>query len=79
MPNKAEVWACDFCYTDKLTITKSGMRKHEKKCGHNPVNKACFTCKHQGFEEGEDAAWDEPDYCSIPRGYYCELGPSRGA
>ncbi|PXV88396.1 hypothetical protein C8E03_108123 [Lachnotalea glycerini] len=30
----------------KAYMTKSGARKHKKKCFKNPDNKACLTCKY---------------------------------
>lgn len=38
-----QVWKCDFCseHSSDPEITKA----HELKCGFNPINKTCWTCK----------------------------------
>ena len=50
-----EVFKCDFC--THFTQDAEEMRMHEVKCSFNPINKKCFTCKHQ---------WDSGYEYSIP-------------
>lgn len=37
-----KAYQCKFC--KKYSRSKSVMKKHESKCYHNPVTKACATC-----------------------------------
>lgn len=37
-----EAYQCDYC--TKYSKSKSVMKKHESKCFHNPVSRACVTC-----------------------------------
>lgn len=39
-----EAYHCDYC--KKYSKSKGVMTRHEKECYHNPVTRACATCKH---------------------------------
>lgn len=39
-----EAYHCDFC--KKYSKSKSVMTRHEKTCFHNPIMRACATCKN---------------------------------
>lgn len=43
---KIIAYKCSFCKDSsrRLFLSKSGCRKHEKKCWLNPVRKSCATC-----------------------------------
>ena len=39
-----KAYKCDYC--SKYSISKKYIKTHEKECYHNPVTKACATCKN---------------------------------
>ena len=39
-----EAYHCDYC--KKYSKNKGVITRHEKECYHNPVMRACATCKH---------------------------------
>jgi hypothetical protein len=58
---ETKAYKCDYC--KHLTISKSGMYKHESKCFNNPVMKACKTCINCHMKGG---------LCEKPFTYYCK-------
>lgn len=54
MPRKVSAFACEFGCRRSVTTSRKGMVEHEKRCFHNPTQRACATCKHLITE------WDEP-------------------
>lgn len=63
-----KAYHCDFC--KKYSISKGVITKHEKKCFHNPVTKACATCEYFNQEE-----YTRP--YSTPDGMKTEITASR--
>nr|DAK10581.1 MAG TPA: Transcriptional repressor CTCF/DNA Complex factor zinc finger protein-DNA [Caudoviricetes sp.] len=45
-----EIKAYQCAYCRKYSKSKSVMKKHESKCFHNPITKACATCGNR-FQE----------------------------
>lgn len=42
---KKQVYKCDYC--NRLSLSKSGIKAHEKSCRKNPENKTyCYMCEH---------------------------------
>ena len=39
---QVNIWKCDFC--KKTSFQKELIKKHEKKCFHNPDTHSCATC-----------------------------------
>ena len=50
-----KAYHCDYC--KKYSKSKGAMTRHEKECYHNPVTKACATCKF--LEQVEETTTDE--------------------
>lgn len=46
---KIEAYHCEYC--KKYSKSKGVMTRHEKQCYHNPVTKACATCKYLSQED----------------------------
>lgn len=53
MPVKRVAYSCDFKCGQKVVLSKDSMISHESRCFHNPINKACASCKH--FEKEYDS------------------------
>jgi hypothetical protein len=39
---QVNVWKCEFC--KKTSFQKGSIKKHERKCFHNPETHSCATC-----------------------------------
>jgi len=55
---KVTAFKCDFC--EKVLLSRSGIRNHEKKCWLNPNRESCATCGnlfYGDYEVGKDAEW----------------------
>jgi len=50
MLRKVTAYGCDYKCGQKVVLSKSSMKEHESRCFHNPVNKACASCKHFELE-----------------------------
>jgi len=50
-----EAYHCDYC--KKYSKSKGVITRHEKECYHNPVTKACATCKHLRQEDYKHPYW----------------------
>lgn len=57
---EVKAYKCDYC--KHLTVSKSGMYKHESRCFHNPLNRTCKTCKNDKYKNGT---------CGKPFTKYC--------
>lgn len=55
-----KAFLCDFC--DKVYLSKSGCRNHEKICFFNPETYSCVTCRHINYVET-----DSSDYPNTQR------------
>ena len=69
MPRKVTAWACKYRCGYKVQTVKSRMVEHEKRCCHNPENRACVTCTN--FCPWEDYAIIDPYRSYTIRGLGC--------
>lgn len=53
MPRKVTAYGCEFKCGQKVVLSKDSMTSHESRCFHNPLNKACASCKY--FEKEYDS------------------------
>ena len=66
---KQEGYKCDFC--SKMSISKSGMMKHEAACSHNPENiSMCKDC--QWLDKFEGRYYDSNGYPSKYTEFTCK-------
>ena len=63
-----KAYHCDYC--NKYSSSKSTMSRHEKRCYHNPVTKACATCSKLYQDRIPDDVIDGAFY-DLP---YCKSG-----
>lgn len=52
MTRKVTAYACDYKCGQKVLTSKVRMEEHESRCFHNPIKKACASCKY--FEKIPD-------------------------
>ncbi len=45
MARKVTAYSCDYKCGQKVVLSKKSMEDHETRCFHNPINKACASCK----------------------------------
>ena len=45
MPRKVVAYACIYRCGSKVSTSKRGIARHEKKCFSNPARQACRTCQ----------------------------------
>jgi len=66
--HKITAYHCDHCR--KVLVNRSGMKKHEAICPHNPVTRSCATCQHLQIKM--IARFDKPmGLIQVPR---CAMG-----
>ena len=44
-------FVCDFCPRKKRFAAKATAERHEGRCFHNPIRRACATCSHFSNEK----------------------------
>lgn len=59
MPKEVKAYSCEFGCRRKVLTSKADMARHEENCFHNPVRRACASCKHL-LKEHDDNGMDEP-------------------
>ena len=63
MPREVRAWACSWGCGKHVDTVRSRMAKHETRCFHNPVRRACQTCG--SFDTFEDTVYN-PDHGGDP-------------
>ena len=64
MPTEIKAFACRFKCRKHITASKATMVKHETRCGKNPGNRACPTCKHDDFDKTDTGIYR---FCEIEK------------
>lgn len=64
MPSEVRAFVCVFCPRKKRFASLSTANRHERRCFHNPTQKACATCQHFSYERYDQETGEGGPYCA---------------